>query len=308
MIIANPLYDTAFKGLIQDPEVAKAIIGTLLETEVLDIHLEPTEHISPQRMEANIPKSIRLDYCATILNKNGEKQKILIEMQKTSGYRDIQRFRDYLALAGYGNKATQDNPLPIVTIYFLGFILDHVETPCLKVGHQYLCMLENKVLDTKERFVELLTHDSYVIQVPRIKVSEPLQTKLETILSVFEQKEIVQVEGVPALAYHHPINESYHKRMIDILSFITSDPKERAEMQNEEYWEDYEYHRSGKITRMEKEIAEQKNQLTEQKNELSKQKTQLTEHNKKLIETAKKLKSMGMSAEEIAEMTGVGEL
>ena len=38
MIIANPLYDTAFKSLISDQEVAKAVIGAalaMMKTEFL---------------------------------------------------------------------------------------------------------------------------------------------------------------------------------------------------------------------------------------------------------------------------------
>ncbi|MDR2578860.1 MAG: hypothetical protein LBC70_08680, partial [Chitinispirillales bacterium] len=104
MIIANPLYDTAFKELVRDPDVAKAIIGTLLGTEVLEVELNVTERNRPMAENDKFPRSIRLDYCATILNEAGEKQQILIEIQKSTGPENILRFREYLALAGYKPK------------------------------------------------------------------------------------------------------------------------------------------------------------------------------------------------------------
>ncbi|MCL1947798.1 MAG: hypothetical protein FWF51_11730, partial [Chitinivibrionia bacterium] len=147
-----------------------------------------TEHIKPMAQDDKRPKCFRVDYAALIKNEKGEEQKILIEVQKASGADNIMRFRQYLAVAGYMKKE-EESALPIVTIYFLGFNLENVHTSCLKVSRQYVDMLENKVLETKEKFVELLTHDSVIIQVPRIKTFETPKTELEKILSVFEQKD-----------------------------------------------------------------------------------------------------------------------
>jgi len=112
MIIANPLYDTAFKKIVSDPEIATAMIETLLETKVVDIALTPTELIKTMTAEDKELKFLRVDYCATIRNKDGEEQKILIEMQKGSGSENILRFREYLAVAGYMPKKDEKKPDP----------------------------------------------------------------------------------------------------------------------------------------------------------------------------------------------------
>jgi hypothetical protein len=115
MIIANPLYDTAFKGLAQDPDVAKAIIETLLETEVLEVQLGATEYNKRMQEDDKRPRYLRMDYLAVIRTKGGEAQKILIEMQKASGSENILRFREYVATAGYMPKSKDETPFPVVT-------------------------------------------------------------------------------------------------------------------------------------------------------------------------------------------------
>jgi hypothetical protein len=257
MLIANPLYDTAFKELVRDPDVAKAIIGTLLGTEVLEIDLNVTERNRPMAENDKFPRSIRLDYCATILNEAGEKQQILIEIQKTTGADNILRFREYLAVAGYMPKPEENHPLPIITIYFLGFKLENVPTPCLKVARQYVDMLENKVLETKERFIELLTHDSFIIQTPRIKTGENPKTKLEKILSVFEQKDFASDVNYSTINYKYPVDDDYLKKMVNILHYIGTDPGERKKLDNEAYWLRYEACNSGLVLELQDKLAEQ---------------------------------------------------
>jgi hypothetical protein len=104
MIIANPLFDTVFKDLVKNETVGKAIIETLLETEVLDIQLGPTEYNKPMLENDDRPRYLRVDYTALVKTKGGGSQRILIEMQKVHGADDIKRFREYLASAGYAPK------------------------------------------------------------------------------------------------------------------------------------------------------------------------------------------------------------
>jgi len=260
MKIVNALYDTAFKKLVQDPEIATAMIETLLETKVVDIALTPTEFTKTMTAEDKELKFLRVDYSATIRDKNGEEQKILIEMQKAKGADDILRFRKYLAVAGYLPKSNKETPIPVVTIYFLGFKLQHVDTPCLKVARKYIDMLNNTVLETKERFVELLTHDSYVIQAPRINIGEAPQTRLENILSVFEQKHFAEEDKEEFINYTYPINDAVVKKMVDALHYIITDPEERKELDDEVEWESHEYHTTGKVVRLQDELAEAKQQ------------------------------------------------
>jgi hypothetical protein len=269
MIIANPLFDTAFKGLARDPEVAKAIIETLLETEVVDIHLEPTEYNKPMGEDDKFPKYLRVDYLAVITTKGGSPHQVLIEVQKASGADDLMRLRYYLATAGYRPKPGEkkNDLLPIVTIYFLGFPLKNVDTPCLKVSRQYVDMIKNEVLETKEQFVELLTHDSYVIQIPRINIGGAPRTKLERILSVFERSD----SPAQTIDYTYPIEEAFQKKMVDILLYISADPEERKKMENEAYWNRYDDCTAGELIRMQDKLVQKDGEIAQKNGEIAQQ-------------------------------------
>jgi len=306
MIIANPLYDTAFKELIKDPNVAKKLIGTLLETKVFDVELVITEYNKPLEDDDKFPRYFRLDYCATIINQKGEKQKVLIEIQKATGPENILRFREYIAIAGYMPKKEEKSALPIVTIYFLGFKLENVATPCLKVARQYVDMIENKVLQTKEKFVELLTHDSIIIQTPRISTEENPKTELEKILSVFEQKNFAD-DKETTINYKYPVEDDYLKNMLNILHYIGTDPEERKKMDNEAYWRRYEECGSGLILKLQDDIVEQGKKienLTQENKEIA-EKSEAKGEKQKAFEIARELKLDGMPTEKIAKLTGL---
>ena len=289
MIIANPLYDTAFKSLISDKEVAKAVIGALLETEVLDIDIQPTEYVKPQTDEDKLPHTIRLDFCVKIKNEAGEAQKVLIEIQKASGSGVIYRFREYLAMAGYRPKPAKEAELPIITIYFLGFELKNIPTSCLHVSRQYIDMHDKKIIKAKEQFVELLTHDSYIIQVPRIKTSEKPTTKLETVLSVFEQEDIKKISSDITMNYKFPIKDDYQKKMIDILHYIGADPKTRDVLEGERYWLVDDEFKEGEILRKDRLLQEKEKTIAKKDNTIN--------------TTVIALKDMGIPLEKIAEIT-----
>ena len=318
MLIANPLYDTAFKGLAQDLEVAGAIIEALLETEVLEIELGATERNKPMGDDDRRPRFFRMDYSAVIKTKDGSQHRILIEMQKANGGDALARFREYVAQAGYMAKTDAKGPLPLVTIYFLCFKLKNVAAPCLKVSRQYIDMLNNEVLETKEKFVELLTHDSYIIQAPRIKTTNNPQTKLEKILSVFEQDRFADTKE-ETIYYKYPVEEPYHKRMLDILHYIGTNPEERKKMDNEAYWLRYEDMWFGELTRMqmktdeaeekrteaEEKLAEAEEKRTEAEEKLADAREAIDEAKKRELASIKNLLNKGFSANEISTLLNV---
>ena len=297
MLIANPLYDTAFKGLAQDIEVARAIIEALLETELLEIELGATERNKPMDDADKRPRFFRMDYSALIKTKDGSQQRILIEMQKANGGDALARFREYVAQAGYMAKPDTKGPLPLVTIYFLGFKLKNVAAPCLKVSRQYIDMLNNEVLETKEKFVELLTHDSYVIQAPRIKTTANPQTKLERILSVFEQDGFADPKE-ETIYYKYPAEEPYQKRMLDILHYIGTHPEERKKMDEEAYWLRYEDMWFGELTRMRMRAAEAEEKLADARETIA-------EAKKREAASIKNLLNKGLAPNEISILLDV---
>ena len=75
--------------------------------------------------------------------------------------------------------------LPLLTIYFLGRALPGTAATVLKVARRYVDAVTGEVLDGREDFVEALTHDCYVVRVPRLP--ERRRNDLERLLAVFDQ-------------------------------------------------------------------------------------------------------------------------
>jgi hypothetical protein len=180
-IIANPIYDTVFKRLMENQRIAKFFISTILEQQIEDLSVLPQEFIyqlddakdSSGRGKKKKKKEkdddeiryysfLRLDFMATVRDDKGESRKILIELQKSWDMLDVMRFRKYLG-AQYTKMDTADGKemlLPITTIYILGNNLPEIECPCIKVGRTYIDMRNSQPIEAKSEFIEHLTHDS----------------------------------------------------------------------------------------------------------------------------------------------------
>ena len=186
MLLANPIYDVVFKYLMEDTEIARRLLSTIIGEEILEISVQPQEFAGrSDKFEIII---LRLDFKAIIKTKDGNQKKVLIELQKGKNSADIMRFRKYLGDNYRKEDVSEKNKkevLPIITIYFLGFRLTNIITPIIKVNREYIDLITNKKIDTKEEFIEKLTHDSYVIQIPRLK--KKMQNEIERVLKVFNQ-------------------------------------------------------------------------------------------------------------------------
>lgn len=186
MIIANPIYDVVFKYLMEDLEIARLFLSRIIGEDIVEVKLQPQEHTSrSERFEIII---FRLDFKAIIKTKEGIHKKVLIELQKGKTAGDITRFRKYLGDNYRKEDMAQEpdpNALPIITIYFLGFRLKNIETSILKVNREYLDLITGETLHKKEAFIEQLTHDCFVIQIPRLK--KEVRTELERLFKVFNQ-------------------------------------------------------------------------------------------------------------------------
>ena len=188
MLIANPIYDVVFKYLMEDTEIARRLLSKITGEEIIEISVEPQEYAGrSDKFEVII---LRLDFKATIKTKDGKRKKVLIELQKGKNSADIMRFRKYLG-DNYRKEDTSERDkkkktaLPIITIYFLGFRLANVVTSIMKVNREYIDLITDKKIEAKEEFVEKLTHDSYIIQIPRLK--KKVRNEIERVLKVFNQ-------------------------------------------------------------------------------------------------------------------------
>jgi len=193
--IANPIYDVVFKYLMSDNKIAKLLISDLLGVKINTLELRPQEFSADT--ENRTLTVYRVDFKAEIELNNGKKMVVLIEIQKAKFTTDLIRFRKYLGeqYASKQNAVEKDDttiPLPIITIYFLGYGLDNNKNiPIIRVKRHYLDNYNGDKLEGEELFIETLTHDSIIVQIPALKTQR--RNDLEKALSVFEVGKVQEV-------------------------------------------------------------------------------------------------------------------
>jgi hypothetical protein len=302
MIIANPIYDTVFKRLMENERVARFFIGTLLEQNVVSLEMNPQEYTYRRRTEdPSVPLEtaplilysiFRVDFVATVRTETGEQKKILIEVQKAWNRDDLMRFRNYL---GEHYKRTdringKEVILPITTIYILDFRLPEIESACIKVEREYRDMVNRCPITVKSPFVENLTHDSYVVQAGRI-TSDRYQTKLDKLLSVFEQAHFIGDTEIVKRYDHLPDDENV-REMTDLLHYVGTDPEERRELEMEQE----------AIRTLTASFARTVNTIKEQEKEIEEQGKALEEKDKVLEEQAKALEEQDKENAELKRL------
>jgi hypothetical protein len=310
----------------------------MLNQNVVDVMFHPQEFTyKTEYSDKNIPKEkrelgvsvFRVDFVATILLDNGERKKILVEVQKSHREDDVLRFRKYLA----GQYARVDivngekMVLPITTIYLLGFNLEGVNTPCAKVERSYIDMVSGKTIETRSSFLEQLTHDSYVVQTELI--SDRFQTRLDQLLSIFEQKNYF-AEDIKYIKYYNRRPEDEDIRLItDILQEVGADQQERKRLEIEEevrrieearynaYFGDIQKAstQKDKIIAAKDEVIAEKDEVIAEKDEVIAEKDEVIAEKDEVIEKQRQtiinyaayLLSTGKSADEIAAETGLNK-
>ncbi|MCU0393716.1 MAG: hypothetical protein MUE81_21600, partial [Thermoflexibacter sp.] len=238
MIIANPIYDAVFKYLLEDTNIARFILSTIIGEEIIDIEVKPQEHAIFS--DFYLVKVFRVDFKATVQTKEGESKKILIELQKGKQLVDIMRFRRYLG-ENYQREDEIKNEkgeiekraLPIITIYILGFTLENLPIPVIKSGRLYINVDTQEVLTAKNEFIEAVTHDCYVIQIPHLSLG--LQTKLQKVLAVFNQKYILSRDDKRILNIPNELtDDEIIKQILDRLAKAAMNEDVRKQIEAEE--------------------------------------------------------------------------
>jgi len=280
--VANPFYNIVFKYLLSDNKIAKLLISDLIGMEINTLEFRPQEFATdPENKTLTV---YRIDFKAEIVLSNGEKLIVLIEIQKAKFTTDLIRFRKYLA-EQYGSKQNtieQDDktiPLPIITIYFLGYGLDsNKNIPIIRVKRQYLDNYNGDVLQGKELFIETLTHDSIIVQIPALKKQR--RNDLEKALSVFE---VGKVQEVSINEDDYP--ERYKTVIRQLLRAIADNNIRKTMDIEDEILEDLEK-KERLISRQQQELAEKEEKLAEKDEKLAEKDEMI----KKLQDELNKLK------------------
>ena len=262
MIIANPIYDTVFKFLLQDLTIAKKLISVIIGEEVLELEVRPQEQTTPSNKF--LLTVFRLDFKAIIKTANGEQKKVLIELQKSNHAYDVMRFRHYLG-SNYSVSDVvngEEIVLPILPIYFLGFPLS-IKYAVLKIGRQYQDISSGEILDEKDSFIEKLTHDAYhdayIVQITRL--ASEMQTKIDRILSIFNQKFLFNEENKWLLSYQESVEDEDLKLFLKRLSLAAETTEVQQQIRVEEIFDKS----MDSLLRAKEMVIEQKEAVIEQK-------------------------------------------
>jgi len=276
MLIANPIYDTVFKFLLEDLHVAKRIISIIIGEEIIELQVNPQEQFAKHNMYLRI--MFRVNFTATIRTDNGSEKKVLIELQKSKNGFDVMRFRHYLGV-NYSNPdevSGKKAVLPILPIYFLGFPLS-IQRPVLKVGRQYQDLSSGEFISQKDDFIEQLSHDCFVVQIPSL--TEKAQTKIERILSIFNQKWLFDKEKKWLLQYDGTTEDEDVQLLLKRLSLAIETPNVKEQIRVEETFDES----MDRALREKEELLAQKEVELEQKDmELEQTKNELEALRKQL--------------------------
>lgn len=185
-LIANPIYDSVFKYMMEDERVANILLSALLKKEILELQVRPHEYTNVQRSTISL---FRMDFSAKIRDEKGEEHLVLIELQKTWLSTETLRFRQYLGTQYLNKENVCREPasqygLPIISIYILGHTLGELKEPVIYVRRRYLDY-EDNVIEGRDKFIESLTHDSIIVQIPFLQ--KKTRNRLERLLNLFDQ-------------------------------------------------------------------------------------------------------------------------
>ena len=167
MEIANPIYDAAFKYLMQDDRAARLLVGRIAGLDIESLELRPQELAPPRegpwRQEGETVQPplalFRMDFAARVRTPDGERQ-ALIEIQKTNAPTVVERFRAYLGQQLCSPAKVIEHPsgrreaAPIVTIYLLGYDLGLSDEAVLDVCPQATERRTGAEIDAGHPFID----------------------------------------------------------------------------------------------------------------------------------------------------------
>ena len=290
--VTNPIYDAPFKYLMEDERIAKTILSALLKKNVVQVEMRPHEYTNKNK-DYQVAM-FRVDFAATVreedANGNAKDHHVLVELQKTWIETETLRFRRYLGThySDENNMKVEGKKgkyaLPMVAVYLLGHRVGNIEAPIFYCNHKVLDYEGNEVTEgIPDPFVESLTHDSIIVQIPLLH--ELVNGRLKKVLSVFDQtftdpsdKQLIQLNEDD---YQGDKDMEYILRK---LTSATVDAELRKDMDVEDEYYSLLESRDTTIMSMDRRIKQQISQLDEQKTQLDEQKTQLDEQKTQLDE------------------------
>jgi len=236
MYIANPIYDVAFKYMLEDNKIAKLFLSAVIGEKITELQFsaqEQTVELPPNNKEKTPLTVCRFDFSAKIETEKGFKT-ALIELQKAKFTSDLMRFRRYLGInytkpdnthSGDPDKARQ-----IYCLYFLNYGMDLPPVPVLIIDYTVHDAYTGQEFSADGEFISGLHHRSWIIQINELK--EKRRNNLEKLLSIFDQDNKTDINYILNID-DETIPEEY-KEIVRRLRKAMEDPKKRREMELED--------------------------------------------------------------------------
>ena len=323
LYLANPIYDTVFKYLMEDERIARTLLSALLKKRIVKVVQRPHEYVNVSR---NSISMFRIDFGATIREDDGHEHVVLIELQKTWLETETLRFRQYLG-AQYSRKeniveeSKDKHALPMVAVYLLGHRVGDFSAPVVYVSHKTYDYDGNELVSQEPNpFVESLTHDSIIVQIPLLHGH--VNNRLEQVLSVFDQANATKDNPQTIEILEHSYEgDNEMQYIVNRLISAAADPDVRQEMNVEdEFFKAIEDRdtaimvRDKKLNELDKKLSENEKKLSESEKKLSEQDQKLDELSKTVGEqerilsnAVKGMLAQGMPIFSIATLLGLSE-
>jgi hypothetical protein len=310
MRIINPLYDQAFKYMMDNELIAKKVLSVILEKDVISVQSRASE-LAMIDKRREIPLS-RFDFKAIIRTPENTAQNVLIEVQKSKNPDPIMRFRRYLG-KNYLHKEVfinqdgkeEKRSIPIITIYILGYNLPDYNMPAILVNNCVIDAVTKQQIDKKDDFVQLLTHPSYILQIRRLR--EERRTKLEKFLSFFDQNQRTDDDFI--LDINEQEIDPEFREIAKHLNLASQDEEIIDKLLAEEDYDsafDKLENDLEEAQKREEEERKQKEEAQKREEEAQKQKEEAQKQKERLaLELARVLKSVNTPISDIVQKTGL---
>jgi predicted transposase/invertase (TIGR01784 family) len=233
MKYANPIYDVAFKYLMDDLDIARQLISTILGRPILVEGFAATELVIANKDMPSGFNAQRLDFTAVVQEADGSLRQVLIELQKSRNAVDIDRFRRYLGEA-YRHATVyhdQAKSLDIITIYLLGFKLNSIPYAAVRTASILIDLHSQQPIQATtydEEFIRQLTHEMNIIQIPRLDTHT--QGQLDEVLAVFNQAYQHTDDGDLVLSMPNTAITPVNQPLVERLNLAMIDESVRRQM------------------------------------------------------------------------------
>jgi hypothetical protein len=330
--VANPIYDSVFKYLMEDERIARTILSALLKKEVVEVQIRRNEYTNGFRDNISM---FRIDFGARIREDDGSQRLILIELQKTWLETETLRFRQYLG-AQYANPENMVHEemrppygIPMVAVYILGHRVGNINVPVLYVNHKSYDYDGHEVTQgLPDPFVDSLVHDSIIVQIPLLHGQ--INNRLYKVLSVFDQtnkekdnRQLVELDeanyqddadmqyilhrlimasGDAQLRQDMNVEDEYFQAIEDRDTAIMSRDKmikekdQQISQQNQQLSQ-----KDQQLSQKDQQLSQKDQQLSQKDQQLSQKDQQLSQKDQQLDRIREKLRQQGLSEDEIAE-------